>query len=47
MFVANNHDYMFSLQKKEDVFWLRVFEIPEGAKDIKRKSYSKYDKYSI
>ena len=38
MFVANNHDYMLFFTEKGRCFWLRVFEIPEGAKATKGRA---------
>ena len=43
MFVASNHDYMLFFTEQGRCFWLRVFEIPEGAKTTKGESYSEYD----
>ena len=38
MFVANNHDYMLFFTEKGRCFWLRVFEIPGGAKATKGRA---------
>ena len=38
IFVANNHDYMLFFTEKGRCFWLRVFEIPEGAKVTKGRA---------
>lgn len=38
IFVANNHDYMLFFTEKGRCFWLRVFEIPEGAKATKGRA---------
>ena len=38
VFVANNHDYMLFFTEKGKCFWLRVFEIPEGAKTSKGRA---------
>ena len=38
MFVASNHDYMLFFTEKGRCFWLRVFEIPEGAKTTKGRA---------
>ena len=38
MFVANNHDYMLFFTEQGRCFWLRVFEIPEGAKATKGRA---------
>ena len=32
LFVATNHNYMLFFTEKGKVFWIRVFEIPEGTK---------------
>jgi DNA gyrase subunit A len=32
LFVATNHNYMLFFTEKGKVFWMRVFEIPEGSK---------------
>jgi DNA gyrase subunit A len=38
LFVATNHNYMLFFTEKGKVFWLRVFEIPEGAKTSKGRA---------
>ncbi len=38
MFVATNHQYMLIFTQKGKVFWMRVFEIPEGAKTAKGRA---------
>ena len=38
VFVVNNHDYMLFFTEKGRCFWLRVFEIPEGAKATKGRA---------
>ncbi len=38
LFVATNHNYMLFFTQKGKVFWLRVFEIPEGAKNTKGRA---------
>ena len=38
LFVATNHNYMLFFTKKGKVFWMRVFEIPEGAKTTKGRA---------
>lgn len=38
LFVATNHNYMLFFTEKGKVFWLRVFEIPEGAKASKGRA---------
>ena len=38
MFVATNHNYMLFFTEQGKVYWLRVFEIPEGAKATKGRA---------
>ncbi|MFO7721770.1 MAG: DNA gyrase subunit A, partial [Bacteroidales bacterium] len=38
MFVASNHNYLLLFTEKGKVFWLRVFEIPEGTKASKGRA---------
>lgn len=38
LFVATNHDYMLFFTEKGKVYWMRVFEIPEGAKTSKGRA---------
>lgn len=38
LFVATNHNYMLFFTEKGKVFWLRVFEIPEGTKASKGRA---------
>jgi DNA gyrase subunit A len=38
LFVATNHNYMLFFTEKGKVFWLRVFEIPEGNKTTKGRA---------
>ncbi len=38
IFVANNHDYLLFFTQKGKVFWMRVFEIPEGGKVSKGRA---------
>ena len=38
IFVARNHDYMLFFTEQGRCFWLRVFEIPEGAKASKGRA---------
>ena len=38
LFVATNHNYMLFFTEKGKVYWLRVFEIPEGAKTSKGRA---------
>ncbi|MBI9033717.1 MAG: DNA gyrase subunit A [Bacteroidales bacterium] len=38
LFIATNHNYMLFFTQKGKVFWLRVFEIPEGAKNTKGRA---------
>jgi len=38
LFVASNHQYMLYFTKKGKVFWMRVYEIPEGGKTSKGRA---------
>ena len=38
LFVATNHNYMLFFTEQGRVFWMRVFEIPEGAKTSKGRA---------
>ena len=38
LFIAGTHNYMLFFTEKGKVFWLRVFEIPEGAKTTKGRA---------
>ncbi len=38
LFVATNHNYMLFFTEKGKVFWLRVYEIPEGNKTTKGRA---------
>ncbi|PIQ34736.1 MAG: DNA gyrase subunit A [Bacteroidetes bacterium CG18_big_fil_WC_8_21_14_2_50_41_14] len=38
LFVATNHNYMLFFTEKGKVFWMRVFEIPEGSKNSKGRA---------
>jgi len=38
LFVATNHNYMLFFTQQGKVYWLRVFEIPEGAKTSKGRA---------
>lgn len=38
LFVATNHNYMLFFTEKGKVFWMRVFEIPEGSKISKGRA---------
>jgi len=38
LFVASMHDYMLFFTEKGRVFWLRVFEIPEGSRTTKGRA---------
>jgi len=38
MFVATNHNYLLLFTEKGKCFWIRVFEIPEGAKTTKGRA---------
>lgn len=35
IYIASNHDYLLVFTEKGQLYWLRVFEIPEGAKNSK------------
>lgn len=37
LYIATNHDYLLLFTKKGKVYWLRVFEIPEAARNAKGK----------
>lgn len=38
LFIATNHNYMLFFTEKGKCFWMRVFEIPEGAKTSKGRA---------
>ncbi|NOX86403.1 MAG: DNA gyrase subunit A, partial [Chlorobi bacterium] len=38
LYVATNHDYMLFFTEKGKVFWMRVYEIPEGTKMSKGRA---------
>jgi DNA gyrase subunit A len=38
LFIAGTHNYMLFFTEKGKVFWIRVFEIPEGAKNTKGRA---------
>lgn len=38
LFIATNHNYLLLFTEKGKCFWLRVFEIPEGAKNTKGRA---------
>ena len=38
LFIATNHNYLLLFTEKGKVFWLRVFEIPEGTKTSKGRA---------
>ncbi len=38
LFVATNHQYMLFFTKKGKVFWMRVYEVPEGGKTSKGRA---------
>jgi len=38
MFIATNHDYMLFFTEQGKVFWMRVYEIPEGTKTSKGRA---------
>jgi len=38
LYIATNHNYMLFFTEKGQVYWLRVFEIPEGSKTSKGRA---------
>ena len=38
LFVATNHQYMLFFTQKGKVFWMRVYEVPEGSKTAKGRA---------
>ena len=38
LFIATNHQYMLFFTQKGKVFWMRVYEIPEGTKTSKGRA---------
>ena len=38
LFVGTNHQYMMFFTQKGKVFWMRVYEIPEGGKNTKGRA---------
>jgi DNA gyrase subunit A len=38
LFIATNHNYMLFFTEKGKVFWMRVYEIPEGSKTSKGRA---------
>ena len=38
LFVGTNHQYMLFFTQKGKVFWMRVFEVPEGGKNSKGRA---------
>jgi DNA gyrase subunit A len=38
LFIATNHQYMLFFTQKGKVFWMRVYEIPEGSKSSKGRA---------
>lgn len=38
LFVATNHQYMMFFTQKGKVFWMRVYEVPEGGKNTKGRA---------
>ena len=38
LFVATNHQYMLFFTQKGKVFWMRVYEVPEGGKNSKGRA---------
>ena len=45
LFVGTNHQYMLFFTQKGKVFWMRVYEIPEGGKSSQRTSNAKLNQY--
>ena len=43
LFVASNHQYMLFFTQKGKVFWMKVYEIPEGNKSAKGRALAKPD----
>ena len=41
LFVGTNHQYMLFFTQKGKVFWMRVYEIPEGGKNSKGRAMQK------
>ena len=41
LFVGTNHQYMLFFTQKGKVFWMRVYEIPEGGKNSKGRAVQK------
>ncbi len=39
LFVVTNHDYMLFFTQQGKVYWMRVFEIPEGSKTSKGRAF--------
>ncbi len=37
LFVANTHDYMLCFSSRGRVYWLKVYEVPEGARNARGK----------
>ena len=37
LFVANTHDYMLCFSNRGRVYWLKVYEVPEGARNARGK----------
>jgi len=40
LFVATNHQYMLFFTQKGKVFWMRVYEIPEGSNQDQEQTVS-------
>ena len=38
LFIATNHQYMLFFTQKGKVFWMRVYEVPEGGKNTKGRA---------
>ena len=45
LFVGTNHQYMLFFTQKGKVFWMRVYEIPEGGKNSKGRAMQNLDKH--
>jgi DNA gyrase subunit A len=38
LFVANTHDYMLCFSSRGRVYWLKVYEVPQGSRDQPRQA---------
>jgi len=45
LFVGTNHQYMLFFTQKGKVFWMRVYEIPEGGKSCQRTRAAEFDQH--